>query len=151
MKVRTADLGDRAQRRAIETFVAGHPDAQLFHHPAWSAAVERGCGAKAHYLVAEGAEGEILGLLPLSEVRSVLFGNSMVSVGFGVGGGILADDERVAEALAAEAWRVAQRNGCDSVELRGGVLPEGWQRQEGTYADFTATLGKDDEANLLSI
>ena len=150
MKVRTANLGDERQRNAIERFVGSHPDAQLFHHPAWSAAGERGCGAKAHYLVAEG-EGGIEGLLPLSEVRSRLFGNSMVSVGFGVGGGILADDAQIAEALAAEAWRVALRRGCDSVELRGGVLPEGWQRQEGTYADFTAPLGKNDEANLLSI
>lgn len=150
MKVRNADLEDPGQREAILAFVAGHPDAQLFHHPAWSAAVERGCGARAHYLVAE-SEGGIVGLLPLSEVRSILFGNSMVSVGFGVGGGILADEEQIADALAAEAWRVAQRNGCDSVELRGGVLPESWQRQEGVYADFTAPLGKDDEANLLSI
>ena len=150
MKIRTADLRDGSQREAIARFVAGHAEAQLFHQPAWSAAVEKGCGARAHYLVAEGA-GVIKGLLPLSEVRSLLFGNSMVSVGFGVGGGILADDEQVAEALAAKAWRVALRHGCDSVELRGGVLPEGWQRQEGTYADFTAPLGKDDEANLLSI
>lgn len=150
MKIRTADLRDGSQREAIARFVAGHGDAQLFHQPAWSAAVEKGCGARAHYLVAEGA-GAIKGLLPLSEVRSLLFGNSMVSVGFGVGGGILSDEEQVAEALAAEAWRVALRHGCDSVELRGGVLPEGWQRQEGTYTDFTAPLGKDDEANLLSI
>jgi FemAB-related protein (PEP-CTERM system-associated) len=150
MKIRTADLRDAAQRAAISGFVAEHPDAQLFHHPAWSAAVEKGCGARAHYLVAED-EGGIEGLLPLSEVRSVLFGNSMVSVGFGVGGGILGNEDNIAEALAAEAWRIALRNGCDSVELRGGVLPEGWQRQEGTYADFKAPLFKDDEANLLSI
>ena len=52
MKVRTADLRDAAQRAAISGFVAEHPDAQLFHHPAWSAAVEKGCGARAHYLVA---------------------------------------------------------------------------------------------------
>jgi FemAB-related protein (PEP-CTERM system-associated) len=150
MKIRTADLRDSGQRAAIEGFVDSNPDAQLFHQPAWAAAVERGCGAGAHYLVAEG-EGGIKGLLPLSEVRSRLFGNSMVSVGFGVGGGILADEAQVADALAAEAWRIALRHGCDSVELRGGVLPDGWQRQEGIYADFTAPLGKDDQANLLSI
>ena len=151
MKVRAADLRDPRQREAIERFVCAHERAQLFHQPAWSAAVERGCGAKAHFLVAEDSGGEIEGLLPLSEVRSVIFGNSLVSVGFGVAGGILADDERIVEALAAEAWRLAERSGCDSVELRGGDFPTGWRRQEGVYADFVADLGKDDEANLLSI
>ena len=151
MKIRPADLHQAPEREAIERFVASHERAQLFHHPAWSAAVERGCGARAHYLVAECADGEIRGLLPLSEVRSVIFGNSLVSVGFGVGGGILADDERVVELLAEEAWRVAERSRCASVELRGGDFPNGWQRQEGTYADFTAPLADDDEVNLLSI
>jgi FemAB-related protein (PEP-CTERM system-associated) len=152
MTVRVADLDDAAQREAIQSFVLAHPDAELFHQPGWSRAVERGCGARAHYLVAENGSGAIEGLLPLSEIRSPFFGNSMVSTGFGVGGGILADDPAVAETLADHGWELALSRGCTSLELRGGRIPErGWQLQEGLYADFAMDLAEDDEAILRSL
>lgn len=152
MKVRAADLGDAGERAAIERFVAAHPASSLFHLPGWSRAVERGCGARSHYLVAEDEAGGLRGLLPLSEVRSPLFGNSMVSAGFGVGGGILAGDDGVKGELADAAWALARDHGCSSVELRGGAIPDGdWQLQEGVYADFTTELAGDEEAILRSI
>ena len=55
MKIRRADLDDTRDSAAIDAFVAAHPDAQLFHRPQWSRGVEKGCGAKAHYLIAENA------------------------------------------------------------------------------------------------
>jgi len=152
MKVRSADLGNAREREAIERHVAEHPEAQLFHRPGWSRAAEKACGARAHYLIAEAKDGSVAGLLPLSEIRSPLFGNSMVSAGFGVGGGILAGNETDAVALAEAAWDLARRRGCSGLELRGGPFPgEGWTRQEGVYADFAAEIPVGDEAILLSI
>jgi FemAB-related protein (PEP-CTERM system-associated) len=153
MSLRVADLSDAADSEAIERFVAAHPAAQLFHRPGWSRAVERGCGGRGHYLVAESGAGALTGLLPLSEIRSPLFGNSMVSVGFGVGGGVLADDDATAEALAEAAWSLARRRGCSGLELRGGRVPagEGWRLQQGVYAGFAADLPQGDEAILLAI
>jgi FemAB-related protein (PEP-CTERM system-associated) len=151
MIVRTADLDDPRAAAAIDAFVAGHPGGEIFHRPQWSRAVARGCGARAHYLVCESGSGEISGLLPLSEVRSPLFGNSLVSAGFGVGGGILGDGGAV-EALAEAAWTLARARSCTGVELRGGPVPGGaWQRREGVYAGFAADLPQGDEAILLSI
>lgn len=152
MKIRRADLADARDSASIDAFVAAHPQAQLFHRPQWSRAVETGCGAGAHYLVAENGGGALLGLLPLSEVRSPLFGNSMVSAGFGVGGGILARDAEVAQALADAAWALAEEKGCTGLELRGGAVPEGpWQLNDDVYANFSADLPQGDEAVLLSI
>ncbi len=151
MNIRAADLRDEAQSRRILDFIEGRDDSRLFHHPGWSRAVERGCGARAFYLVAEDGDGAIAGLLPLSEVRSRLFGNSMVSAGFGVGGGILASDEATADRLAEAAWGLAVGQGCSGVELRGGLLPSGWQLQEGAYAEFAMDLAGDDESILKSI
>lgn len=152
MTVRCADLDDAAARDSIERYVADHPQSQLFHRPGWSRAVEQGCGARAHYLIARDRAGAIVGLLPLSEVRSPLFGNSMVSTGFGVGGGILAGGDAIALSLAEAAWDLARGRGCSSLELRGGLLPgEGWSLQEGVYANFSADLPSGDEAILLSI
>jgi FemAB-related protein (PEP-CTERM system-associated) len=151
MTVRTADLSDPGEVRMIESFLTERAEAQLFQRPAWSRAVERGCGSRSYYLVCENGAGKLRGLLPLSEIRSPLFGNSMVSAGFGVGGGILADDVATGEALAAAAWALAERRDCSSVELRGGMLPEEWQIQDGVYANFATDLPSGDEAILLSI
>src|SRR6185437_15866164 len=121
MRIRAADLHDARDAAAAEAFVAAHLEAQLFHRPAWSRAVEKGCGACAHYLLAESGSGEVRGLLPLSEVRSPCFGNSMVSTGFGVGGGIPGAAKEAAQALADAAWALAEEKGCTGLELRGGA------------------------------
>jgi FemAB-related protein (PEP-CTERM system-associated) len=147
LAVRTADLNDPAERKRIDAFVTAHPQAELFHRPAWSLAVERGCRQRARYLIAE-SEGSLQGLLPLSEVRSPLFGSALVSAGFGVGGGILGEG---AEYLAEAAWELARKLGCQNVEVRGGELPTDWQRREGIYAGFARDLPNGDEAILKSI
>jgi FemAB-related protein (PEP-CTERM system-associated) len=144
--VGAADLADRR----IDAFVRAHPGMAIFHLPQWSRAVERGTGQRAHYLVAEQG-GAVRGVLPLTHVRSRLFGNALVSVGFGTGGGILAADDRAAEALAAAAWDLTRALGCASVELRGGAVPDGWQAGEGVYSSFARGLPGDGEALLLSI
>ena len=147
LATRAADLNDPAERKRIDAFLDAHPQAELFHRPAWSLAVERGCGQRAHYLVAEGREG-LQGLLPLTEVRSPLFGSALVSTGFGVGGGIVGD---AAEALGDAAWSLAQKLGCSTLEVRGGELPADWQRKEGIYAGFARDLPQGDEAILKAI
>jgi FemAB-related protein (PEP-CTERM system-associated) len=152
VKIRRADLADARDRDAIDRFVADHPDAELFHRPQWSRAIERGCGARGHYLVLEGKGGALRGLLPLSEVRSPLFGNSMVSVGFGIGGGIIADDADGVERLGEAGWALARERGCTDLELRGGSVPPGpWKLVDDVYAAFAGELPSGDEAILLSI
>ncbi|MDB5669283.1 MAG: hypothetical protein JWO25_242 [Alphaproteobacteria bacterium] len=151
MRIRRADLFDSRDCAAIDSFVAERDDGQLFHRPQWSRAVEAGCGATAHYLVSETGSG-LNGLLPLGEVRSPLFGNSMVSAAFGVGGGIVAEGPEVAQALAEAGWALARERGCPEIELRGGPVPEGpWALSEGVYANFAGDLPQGDEAILLSI
>lgn len=145
--VRSVDLYSQDDRARIEAFVAGHAQSTPFHLPAWSIAVARGCGAKAHYLVAERA-GDIIAALPMHEIRSPLFGNALVSVGFAVDGGMLGECAQ----LFDEALQLAAQRGCPTIELRGGPLPEaGWQVDSETYLGFTQDLMKDDEAQLLAI
>jgi len=141
LTVREADLCAEAGR--IDAFVAEHPEGTIFHRPQWSRAVERGCGQRARYLVAERG-GALVGVLPLIEMRSRLFGNALVSAGFGTGGGILGDG---VEALAEAVWA----SGFPTVELRGGPIPAGWNAVSGVYANFNRTLPADAETLLLSI
>ncbi|HEY0313125.1 MAG TPA: FemAB family XrtA/PEP-CTERM system-associated protein [Allosphingosinicella sp.] len=144
LTVRVAGPGDRA---AIRAFVEAQPDATPFHLPEWSEAIGRGCGQHSLTLVAERG-GRIAGLLPLTHVRSPLFGSALVSTGFGVEGGVLGQE---ADALAEAAWRLAEDRACSSVELRGGPIPTGWARKEGLYHGFARDLPQDDEAILKTI
>jgi hypothetical protein len=47
MSIRAADLADAEQSREAIEPSSPPADARLFHHPGWSRAVERGCGARA--------------------------------------------------------------------------------------------------------
>ena len=142
--VRLATPDDDA---AIAAYVVAHPSATAFHRLEWGRAVAKGCGQRAHVLIA----GDIAGILPLTELHSPLFGRALASSGFAVGGGILADDDATGEALAAEAFALAGRLSCPGVELRGGYLPAGWLRDETSYLGFVRSLAADDEAELLAI
>ncbi|MFN3945536.1 MAG: FemAB family XrtA/PEP-CTERM system-associated protein [Allosphingosinicella sp.] len=145
--IRAAAPADEAR---IEAFLADHPEATPFHRPAWSRAVESATGHRSHYLVADQG-GAIVGLLPLSEIRSRLFGAALVSAGFAVEGGILALGEAAAAALAGEAERLADRVGCPGIELRGGPVPDGWRAVSGSHAGFVRDLPGDEETILKAI
>lgn len=146
--VREANLDDAGDRARIAAFVTATEGGTPFHLPAWSIAVARGCGQRARYLVAEQGRA-IVGVLPLTEMRSPLFGRALVSAGFAVDGGVLGD--AVVEPLAAASWALAQRIGCPSVELRGGAVPAGWDSDPDSYLGFARDLAADDDAELLAI
>lgn len=150
LAVHQANLSDPDQCRRIDTYVDAHGAGTPFHRTAWTRAVERGCGQYGHYLIAEDGDA-IRGVVPLTAVRSLLFGSALVSTGFGVGGGILADTPSVAEKLADYCWTLASRLRCTSAELRGGEVPAGWRRKEGSYAGFVRELPSDDESILKAI
>jgi FemAB-related protein (PEP-CTERM system-associated) len=142
--VRAAEAADRA---AVRAFVDARSDATPFHLPEWGEAIEKGCGQKGLTLLSERG-GRIVGLLPLTEVRSPVFGSALVSTGFGVAGGVLGEG---VDALAEAAWLVAQSRGCPSVELRGGPVLPNWTRKEGIYFGFSRALPADEEALLKAI
>ncbi|WP_394357125.1 FemAB family XrtA/PEP-CTERM system-associated protein [Sphingopyxis indica] len=149
-KIAVAPLGDPA---AWDGYVAAHPSATPFHSRAWCEAIARATGHGCHPLAARDASGALVGLLPLHHIRSPLFGQALVASGFAVDGGLLANSDTAAEALAGAAVTLAGTLRAPSVELRGGVLPggTGWQREDGVYAGFARDLAADDEAELLAI
>jgi FemAB-related protein (PEP-CTERM system-associated) len=147
--VRTLDWRDLQDVRRIEGFVAVQR-ASLFHRPAWLQAVAAGTGQRAAGLISERL-GVVTGWLPLTEVRSALFGKALVSSGFGVGGGICADNEAAVRALAEAGEDYAVRGGFTGIELRGGRIPEGWNAWDDKHCSFERPLARDDEAELTAI
>lgn len=102
---------------AWDKYVLAHPEGTLFHTQAWRTAVKSTFGHEDIYLIAL-SQDRIVGLLPLFLVASRLMGRMLVSVPYGVAGGIIADDDRVAAALLAEARRIADDRGCPIIDLR---------------------------------
>ncbi|MEW9856937.1 FemAB family XrtA/PEP-CTERM system-associated protein [Novosphingobium sp. M1R2S20] len=148
-----ADLADSELCAALECFVAAHPQGTPFHRPAWIKAVEQGTGNAALALVAQRG-GSIVGLLPLNEIHSPIFGRLLVSTGFAVDGGALVSDGEQGRALLAAAETLAQSRSCPTIELRGGKFAEiypDWVLRTESHCGFVAQLAVDDEAQLLAI
>lgn len=87
------------------------------HLYGWRRVIERAMGHRAHHLAARDANGRLVGVLPLTRVRSVLFGDYLVSMPFLNYGGPLGTDAAVA-GLAQSAARLADEFGCRLMELR---------------------------------
>jgi FemAB-related protein (PEP-CTERM system-associated) len=129
----------------VAAFVEQRADATIFHSVTWCRAVETATSHRFFKLTTRDPSGKITGYLPLHQIRSWLFGDALVSTGFAVEGGILADDEAVVTALADAAIALASRLKVRSIELRGGPMPAGWTIDETTNVDFTKPLicGRD--------
>lgn len=150
--VTTLDLRDPAQARGADDYVLAHAASTPFHRPAWLRAIEEATGNRALMLAAVGPSGRISGLLPLHHMKSALFGQALVSSGFAVDGGILADDARAVPMLAQAARDLSRDRGDIAIELRGGPAPGGdWQTREGQHLGFSRPLASDEEAELLAI
>lgn len=152
-QVTQLDPRDPAVARRLAAFVADRTDATVFHRPEWLVAAARGTGNEPVALALE-MHDALVAYLPLLDVHSPIFGRVMVSSGFGVGGGVLADSDRHAQALFRAAEELALRRSCTSIELRGGRLPEaraGWKVRHDSHCGFVRHLAGDDEAELLTI
>ncbi|NMQ28607.1 FemAB family PEP-CTERM system-associated protein [Candidatus Accumulibacter phosphatis] len=148
--VKTLDPADRPAVRRWDAFVNGCPEATFFHKSGWQQVLKESFGHRTHFLYAE-RSGAIEGVLPLAQVKSVLFGNSLVSLPFAVYGGVAASSPAAAEALEREAQAIATRLGVEHLELRNlqHRHPE-WPLQD-LYVRFRKELETTVEANMLAI
>jgi len=132
-------------------FVFAHPEATFFHRAEWKAIIERAFNQPMHYYFAEN-EGEIVGILPLGQVKSRLFGNSLISIPFFVYGGILAKDAEVHSALTDKAKDLAVELNVDQLELRNIKQQySDWPVKNDVYARFRKQIEPDVEGNLQNI
>jgi FemAB-related protein (PEP-CTERM system-associated) len=143
-------LNDTATAQRWDAFVMGCPTATFFHRAGWQAIMNGVFRHDTYFLYAE-IDGRIEGVLPLAHVKSMLFGNSLVSLPFAVYGGVAAADAEAASALEAEAQLIAQRLGVDHLELRHvEARHDDWPRQD-LYVTFRKAILPEEEANMLAI
>jgi serine/alanine adding enzyme len=109
---------DRSDQGRWDGYIRAHAGASLYHLFAWRNVFQRTYGHKTYYLMATAREGAVLGVLPLVHFKHVVSGNSLVSLPFVDGGGILADSRQAEESLLAEAMRLGRTLGATTIELR---------------------------------
>ena len=128
-----------------DAFLKNKPDAKICYTYKWSDAVARATSLKAFYLVARDNEN-VHGVLPLVHVKSILFGNFMVSQAFSDYGGILADSDEARDILFNYAVELATANNCQTIEFRNvQPLPYNLEPRTGKMCMYLPLAPNPDE------
>lgn len=126
-----------------ENFVLGHPEATIYHHPAWLKVLEREYRQRSLFLACEDPEGRLQGVFPLLYTRGLplssgpLTGPRLSSLPRTPLAGPLATDRATLSALVREAVRQASANSVrlqikvQSEQLNGdveGIVRKTWRQ-----------------------
>jgi FemAB-related protein (PEP-CTERM system-associated) len=150
LKIKRLAALDTATAQRWDDFVLACPQATFFHRAGWLPLIEQVFGHRSFFLYAE-RDGQIEGVLPLGQVKSWLFGHSLVGLPFAVYGGVAASNEEAAAALEQEAQAIAQRLGAAHLELRNIARRHAdWPHQD-LYVTFRKEIWPEEEANMLAI
>lgn len=117
-------LYQEKDRNGWEEYVAASGNATAYHQLGWKQVVETSFGHRTYYLLSENAQGKIDGILPMVQLRSLLFGNFFVSLPYFNYGGICIDRRELSGALIQAAIRVAKKEGAAHLEIRETVRLE---------------------------
>lgn len=134
---------------AWDDFVRHHPDGTFFHLAGWRDVIRTAFGHRTFFLAARD-KGQIVGVLPLAEIRSRLFGHKLISLPFCVYGGPVAANEIARNELVQHACELARDLRVGFLELRNRQAIPGMQGPA-RYVTFRRSLDPDPERNLAAI
>lgn len=133
-----------------DRYVRAHPQGSFFHLAGWRRVMEEGLGHRSHFFTAKRGE-RIVGVYPLAQVRSLLFGHNLVALPFCVYGGILSDDDEAQQALDQAAQALAQQLQVDALEVRNRQpVHADWPRKN-LHVTFRKAISGDAETDLNAI
>jgi FemAB-related protein (PEP-CTERM system-associated) len=138
------------EREEWDGLVRRAPGGSVFHLIGWRNVLERLFPFTAHYLTARRGT-ELVGVLPLFELRSPFSSPTLLSLPFAVEGGVCSSDPEAARALASAAVSLSQVRGARSLELRDGLDGPDFHLREGTYYRFRRPILPTDEENLAAV
>jgi serine/alanine adding enzyme len=136
----TLGVGEPPSSELWQDYVAQAAGASLYHDYRWRSVFERVLGCRCHYLTARDADGVVRGVLPLARLKSVVFGDFLVSLPYVNYGGVLADTPAARVALVTAAEQLAAALGVQHVEYRHSAA-----------LDLTLPLRTDKVAMLLDL
>jgi FemAB-related protein (PEP-CTERM system-associated) len=146
----TLGLLDAASHARWDDFVSRCPEATFFHRAGWQTVIETAFGHPTWFMYAE-ADGQILAILPLAQIKSRWFGHTLCSLPFCVYGGIASVDRQAADALDLAAQALATQLQVDHLEYRNVSSSHAdWVKQD-LYVTFRKPLHADAQQNMLEI
>lgn len=141
---------DVSNRTRWDAFVQQCPGATFFHLSAWKWLMEDVFGHRTRFVMTE-QEGQVTGVLPLVQVKSRLFGHSVVSLPFCVYGGAATQDDDAKALLHDEAVRFTEHCGAEYLELHNRTPQcDDWPSQD-LYVTFRKEILPEVDANMLAI
>lgn len=108
--------------------LARSDNATIYHTPEWKQFLEKTFNYKPRYLFAKDDVGDLVGMLPLFEVRSKLTGNRLSSVPFSHSCGIIGQDE-VRDLLIKEGIELHTSLNNGYFEIRDNIKMEGFSHK----------------------
>jgi FemAB-related protein (PEP-CTERM system-associated) len=115
VSVRLLTPGDE---RKWDQYVFDVRDSSAYHAAGWKRVIEKSFGHKTYYLLSEDEGGNVRGILPLVHMKSLMFGNFIVSMPYFNYGGICTQHIESYRALLEEAIRIARRERAEHIEFR---------------------------------
>ena len=103
---------------AWDGFVDNHEKGTLYHKAAWASLIQTSLGQTPRYLKATDTEGKIVGVLPLIQLKSLIFGNFLVSMPYFNYGGVLANSDEIATLLVNASTQLADKLDVSHVQYR---------------------------------
>ena len=146
--VRILEPGDEAR---WDAFVDANPEATFFHLSGWRRVIENAFRHKTYYAMAE-RNRAITGVLPLTLVKTRLFGASLISNAFCVYGGPVGADNESLQALENFAVRLMAELKVPVLEFRSFKEDRAdWPSRGDLYATFRKPIDPSHDANLKAI
>lgn len=140
----------KVNRDKWDAYVKNHPEGSPFHLFAWHEAIEKSFRHKPLYFLSLKGE-EINGILPLFQVKSLLFGNILSSLPFAAYGGILADSDDAFQLLLEKAKTIARGCRADYLELKFCNAHQTDLEESDLHYTFIKELSADHDENLKTI
>lgn len=123
-----------------DKYVHKHNSGSFCHLFGWHDAIVESCGHQPYYIKALDAQNSIVGLLPLFEVKSFLFGHTLVSTPFCMYGGILADSPEIYKIIETRAKELADKLQVDYLEIRSNHKQETDLIEKSAHSYFVKNL-----------
>ncbi len=116
IKVATLSLHSEPEKNWDDYVCA--QNGSIYHRIGWRHVIKEVFGHDSFYLYATNDDNQIIGVLPLVHMKSLLFGNYLVSMPYFNDGGCIANDEVIADALLKKSEELRVRLGCSHSEIR---------------------------------
>ncbi len=140
----------RGDESRWDKFVRAMDDGSFYHLSGWRTLIEQQLNHPTYYLYCE-QNGEITAVFPLVQVKSVLFGNALISIPFLVYGGPIAKNEESLTLVVSAARELARDLGVDYLELRNRKEINGDWHFKNSQVTFRKRIDPEPEVNLMAI